>query len=62
MERKVTTEVEVICGTLHITVDCDISKVYRVWLSQKGTHYGELYYPDYTEDEIQTMQDLEQAQ
>ena len=53
---------EVINGTLHITVDHDISNVYRVWLSQKGTYYGELYYPDYTDEEIQKMQDLAQAQ
>lgn len=59
---KVPTAMEMLHGTLHITVDHDISDVYRVWLSQKGTHYGELYYPDYTDEEIQKMQDLEQAE
>lgn len=59
---KCPTAMEMLHGTLHITVDHDISNVYRVWLSQKGTHYGELYYPDYTDEEIQKMQDLEQTQ
>lgn len=62
MGRLIDEDDVMLHGTLHITVDCDISKVYRVWLSQKGTHCGELYYPDYTEDEIQKMQDLEQAE
>lgn len=33
-------------GTLHITVDLDISKIDRILLSQKDTHYGNLYYVD----------------
>ena len=33
-------------GTLHLFTDTDLSKVNRVWVSQNGTHYGDLYYAD----------------
>ena len=33
-------------GTLHLFTDTDLSKVNRVLVSQNGTHYGDLYYPD----------------
>ena len=33
-------------GTLHLFTDTDLSKVKRVWVSQNGTHYGDLYYAD----------------
>lgn len=33
-------------GTLHFCTDTDLSKVTRVWVSQNGTHYGDLYYAD----------------
>ena len=33
-------------GTLHLFTDTDLSKVDRVWVSQNGTHYGDLYYAD----------------
>ena len=31
-------------GTLHITVDADVSTIDRILLSQKGTHSGDIYY------------------
>lgn len=41
------TEVKALSdGTLYVTVDLDISTINRVLLSQKGTHWGELYYSD----------------
>lgn len=33
-------------GTLHLFTDTDLSKVDRVWVSQNGTHFGDLYYAD----------------
>jgi len=33
-------------GTLHLFTDTDLSKVDRVWISQNGTHFGDLYYAD----------------
>lgn len=53
---------EYLYGTLHVAVDMDITEIHRVCLSQNGTHYAEMYYPDYTDEEIQKIQDLEQAQ
>lgn len=44
---------EYLYGTLHVAVDMDITETHRVCLSQNGTHYAEMYYPDYTEEEIQ---------
>ena len=39
-------------GTLHVTVDLDISTISRILLSQNGTHWGELYYSDALQPEI----------
>ena len=33
-------------GTLHLFTDTDLSKADRVWVSQNGTHFGDLYYAD----------------
>ena len=51
------TEAKVLSdGTLHVTVDHDISTINRILLSQKGTHWGELYYSDALQSERKTCE------